>query len=350
MVLKRLFLNACLVAGLLCLIHPASAQQDIFNVIFHGKVVLENGSIPPQSVGIERFCSDNSGTAPGPPTNKNGEYSWAVVIDTTNTRNCRLHAILKGYKSTSVDVNFNNYFTNSKSTGMQELPNIVLVPDFQDPSTLIITNVGVPQKSLPAWKAGMKALEASDFTEAARQIEEAMKTAPKFSLGWQTLGVVYAREAKLEDARGAFQHAIEVDPKLLPPYVTLARVCVRINDWPCVAKASGDLLTMDLKKVYASETYLHQAVARFGLKDLPGAESSIQEALRLDPLHKNPRAEYVLGRILEAKGDLNGATEHMLKYLELAPTARDGDQIRAHMQIMGGPEAATAQQPALELP
>jgi hypothetical protein len=84
------------------------------------------------------------------------------------------------------------------------------------------------------------------------------------------------------------------------------------------------------------------------LKDLNGAEMSIQEAIRLDAGHKKPREEYVLGRILEAKGDVNGAREHMKKYLELEPAPLDVDRVKTHLENLGKPEAGVVD-PSLEV-
>jgi Tfp pilus assembly protein PilF len=62
---------------------------------------------------------------------------------------------------------------------------------------------------------------------------------------------------------------------------------------------------------------------------------------------KIPRAEYALGRILEAKGNAAGAREHMSKYLDLDKNAPDAELIRAHMENMGKPDAAGTE-PELE--
>jgi hypothetical protein len=62
---------------------------------------------------------------------------------------------------------------------------------------------------------------------------------------------------------------------------------------------------------------LHRAFALYALKDLDGALASVEEVLKLDPQHKRPREEYVLGRVLKAKGDTAGAQEHMAQYLKL---------------------------------
>jgi hypothetical protein len=47
----------------------------------------------------------------------------------------------------------------------------------------------------------------------------------------------------------------------------------------------------------------------------------------------------VLGRILEAKGDVAGAKEHMAKYLQLEPAPVDVDLVRGHIDHLGKPEA-----------
>jgi hypothetical protein len=62
-----------------------------------------------------------------------------------------------------------------------------------------------------------------------------------------------------------------------------------------------------------------------------------------------PRAEYILGRILEAKGDSAGANQHISKYLELDAQAVDAAAVREHLQNIGKADAA-GNAPPLELP
>ncbi|HSP66974.1 MAG TPA: tetratricopeptide repeat protein, partial [Bryobacteraceae bacterium] len=178
---------------------------------------------------------------------------------------------------------------------------------------------------------------------AATQMQAAVAAAPKFAVGWHALGVVQERLEKLAEARSAYEHALEADPKMLPPYITLARLCLKTKDWQCAAKASEALIKADSKKT-VTEIYLHQAVARYQLKDLDGATASVQEAVQ----RKIPRAEYVLGRILEAKGDAAGAREHMAKYLDMDKNAPDAELIRVHLQNIGKADAGGVE-PELEV-
>jgi tetratricopeptide (TPR) repeat protein len=336
----RLALSFSLVAVLFCSIEPAAAT--VYPIIVKGKVTMEDGSPPPSSVGIERICSDVAGSAPGPTTNKKGEYLWRMDVDPLAVRSCFLRATQRGYTSTTIDI---SALDTTKT--IAELPPLVLSARGSDPSAIDVSSDNIPLRAKSSFSAAMKALDKPDYTEAASQLEKAVSASPKFAEGWHALGAVDERLDKPAEARAAYEHAIAADPKFFKPYVLLARVCIKTADWQCAATTAEALIKSDKKQQYP-EIYVHQAVARYQQKDLAGAETSIQEAIRLDPGRKRPREEYVLGRILEAKGDLNGAREHMMKYLELEPTPLDVDRVKAHLSTLGKPEAAAAD-PQLEL-
>ena len=336
----RLVLSLLVVAVLLCCLRSAAAA--VYPVIVKGKVTMEDGSPPPFTAGIERVCSDVAGSAPGPTTNKKGEYLWRMDVDPLAVRSCFLRATQKGYVSTTIDI---SALDTTKTVA--ELPPLVLSVRGSDPAAIDVSDSNIPLRSKSSFSAAMKALDKPDYAEAASQLEKAVNASPKFSEGWHALGAVDERLNKPADARAAYEHAVEADPKFFKPYVMLARVCIKTSDWACAGHAADALIKADKKAQYP-EIYIHQAVARYQQKDLAGAEMSIQEAIRLDPGHKKPREEYILGRILEAKGDINGAREHMAKYLELEPAPLDVDQVNAHLKSLGTPQAA-AVDPQLEV-
>jgi cytochrome c-type biogenesis protein CcmH/NrfG len=338
MVSIRTVSGVCFVAGLLCFIPPAAA--DTWFLILQGKVVMTDGSPPPQSVGIERVCTDTYGSAPGPLTDKKtGAYVWRMEVDPLYTRQCVLRATLKGYSSSAISI------SDLKEQSDPHMVPLVLTPMAGDPNKLTLSNDDIPSKASAAWKAALKAMDSQNLSEVVNQLKMAVQAAPKFAQGWSVLGVVYVNQDKPADARDAFAHAIAADPKVLAPYVSLTRLCITAKDWDCAAKYSDALVKLDSKKDWP-EIYLHQAVARYWMKDLDGAKASAEKALSLDKVHH--RAEYILGRILEAKGDISGAREHMMKYLELDPLASDAAQVKAHIENLGKP-AAGAAEPALEV-
>jgi len=339
-------MRALWVLGLVSLVFSFTrpATGDTYHVIVSGKVTLEDGSAPPFTVGIERVCSDLQGSAPGPITNKKGEFLWNMEMDAFRSRACWIRATHAGYISTSVDISGINVTSHDPT---HTLPALVISKKLPDPYAIITKTDDIPFRARSSFDAAMKDLDTPNYADAATQLEASVKTSPKFAEGWHALGIIDERLNKMAEARDAYEHAIKSNAKFVLPYITLARLCLKTKDWDCAAKNAGDGIKVDLKHLYP-ELYLHQAVAQYGLKDLNGAEASVQEAIRLDPLHHLPREEYVLGRILEAKGDANGAKEHMANYLKLEPAPPDVELVKGHLDNLGKPEAASVD-PQLEV-
>jgi hypothetical protein len=337
MIPQRVFPGVLVIVGLSCVTTPVVAE--VYPLILRGKVMMKDGSPPPKSVSIQRLCSDESGSAPGPLTNKNGEYLWRMDVDPMRTRACHLEATLPGYSSSRVDISALNGYTDTSQT----LPPIVLSNKDADPYT-IVESTAVPSKSGKEWKAAMKAVDAGNTTDAISQVQAAVNNSPKFAAGWHTLGILYQSIGKFAEAKDAWQHAVEADPKMLHAYVGLLRMCMNTKDWPGAVTAGDGLIKADAKKLFP-EVHLHLAVAHYGLKEFDPALASAQDALRAEP--QKARAEYVIGRILEAKGDIPGAREHMTKYVSLDPNVADIELVKKHIEYLGKPEAATVD-PSLE--
>ena len=336
MATMRVFLGTCLAASLFCSVRPASAE--VYSLIIRGKVTMPDGSPPPFTVSIERVCTDLQGSAPGPLTNKKGEYTWRMDVDPLNTRKCQLQASHPGYVSTNIDISALDGYINTVTT----LDPLVLMNKVSDPYSITTSASNVPSRTGSAWKAAMKALDDRNLPEAETQLKAVVAGSPKFATAWHGLGVVEEYQDKLAEARDAYQHAIDADPKMFAAYVTLTRASLKAKDWEGAAKTADSLIKADSKKTYP-EIYLHLAVARYELKDLDGAAASAQEAIK----SKIPRAEYVLGRTLEAKGDAAGAREHIAKYLDEDKKTPDAEIIRAELENIGKP-GASGVEPELE--
>jgi len=325
MAAMRLLLVLCLVS---VFVYPVVGEE--YPVILRGRVTMPDGTPPSFTVALERVCSDTSGSAPGPLANKKGEYIWTMMVDPMRTRACVIQATHPGYSSSSIDISAFNGYINTNL----DMPPIIIMSRALDPYAIIISESDVPLHAIPKWKSAMKLLEAGKNSEARQQFQAAVEAAPKFAMGWHAIGVLSEYISMPKDAREAYQHAIEADPKQLPPYMTLVRLCIKGKDWECAANTADALLKVDKKHMYP-DIHLHAAVALYGLKRLDEAESQAREALRLDAYHVRPRSEYVLGRILEAKGDIEGAREHIQKYLELDKRAPDAEAIRARLPNLG---------------
>lgn len=337
---RRIPIIVYAVAGLAIFANLASGEN--YPVVLRGKVTMPDGSPPPITVGMERVCSDVTGSKPGPLTNKKGEYLWRMDVDPMRSRSCYIQATHAGYVSNTIDISALNGYLDPNIN----LDPIVIRRRDEDPYYIVFKESDVPAHAKSKWKAATKALDTGDYAEARQHFQAVVEAAPKFAAGWHALGVVLEYVGMQKEAREAYEHAITFDSKLLPPHMTLLRLCIKTKDWDCAAKAADELIKIDRKLLYP-DVHIHRAVALYGLKDLDGAKASAEEAIRLDPNKQRPRAEYVLGRILEAKGDLEGARLHMSKYLELQKKAPDADLIRLHIQNLGKPEIPGAE-PELE--
>lgn len=330
-------------------LHAQEALQDVVTVIMEGKVVMPDGTPPPKSVGIERVCSDVNGSAPGPITDKKGHYSWSQKLNPAVQRACYMRATLDGFTSTVFDLGDLKLADYTAGTNRVQLPDFVLSPrDSGAANTIALVSLNeVPGKAREAYKLASKALDADNVDEGIRQLKIAVAAVPKFADGWNNLGSAYERQRMLTDAKDALQHAIEANPKAPAPYLRLARVANRLGDWDLAAKSEGSLLAIE--KRFYPEVYLQQAITRFGMKDLAGAEESIKTLQSMDLAHKQVRSEYILGRIELAKGDVPGAKEHIANYVKLDPTSPDIQKIEAQLSILGTSAAAPTDVP-LERP
>jgi hypothetical protein len=320
--------------------------QDVQTIIMEGNVVMADGTPPPKSVGIERVCSDTNGDAPGPTTDKKGHYTWSQKLAPDVQRSCFMRATLTGFSSTRFDLGDMKLADFTAGTNRVQIPTLVLSPkDTGVANDVSLMNPSeVPGKARDAYKLASKALDANNVEEGMRQLKIVVAAAPKFADGWSNLGAVYERQRMLPDAKDALQHAIEANPKAPGPYLRLARVANKLGDWDTAVKSEDSLLAIE--KRFYPEIYLQQAITRFEKKDLAGAEESIKTLQSMDPAHKQLRAEYVLGRIALAKGDLPAAKEHIASYIVLDPAAPDVPRIQALLETL---ETGAASQTDLPL-
>jgi Flp pilus assembly protein TadD len=328
-----------LIPALLIALSAAPLFSQAVPVTFRGKVQMADGAAPGKSVGIQKICTN--ATTPGPLTDKQGVYLWRIDVDFMSTRRCFIEATLPGYESTQIDISSVN-----PSAGINvDLKPITLTLKGSNPYQLGAEQKDIPGKGSAEFNSAMKALNSGNNAEAIKQLQAATASNPKFAMAWHNLGVLLDFERKWPEAEAAYNHAIEANPKLLTPYVALARVQSKQSNWDGVVKTVTAFLPND-KNLIFPEMSLHQAVAQYNLKDLASAETAAKAALNPKAKQSANRAEYVLGRILEAKGDTAGAKEHMNHYLELAPSVGDADSIKAHIASMGQPGAP---EPQLEI-
>ncbi len=206
----------------------------------------------------------------------------------------------------------------------------------------------VPSAAQRDWVRAQDAVHKGRWADAERSLKAATTAAPKFARGWEGLAVVLERENKPAEAWKDYKLAIEADPKLLGPYLPLARLSVEVKDWETAAQVTEELIKRDTMKQYAEARLIH-AMARYQMKDYDGAVASATETIKMDPKNKLPTAEELLGLSFAAKGDYDSARQHLNRYLELMPHLANIEELKAYNDNLGKTDAAKAPPPDVAL-
>lgn len=342
-------------------------QRPIF---LSGRVMMEDGTPPPDSVVIERVCSGV--VRPEAYTDSKGHFSLqlgqntAVIADASvgaanspldswsqqaggfsasgrglserDLMACELRASLPGYRSNIVSL------AGRRSMDNPEVGTIVLRRLGQvEGTTISFTSLQAPKDARKALEKGREAVGKKKYAEARAQFEKAVQLYPNYAAAWFELGMIHEREKDIEPARRAYREALRADSKFVKPYLQLAVLSAQERKWEEVAETAGRVLK--LNPLDFPSAYFYHSVANLNLKNLDVAEKSAREALRLDAQGRVPKAEHLLGVILANKRDYSGAVEHIKLYLERAPDASDADAVRKQLVEIEKVAAARSAEP-----
>jgi tetratricopeptide (TPR) repeat protein len=353
-------------------------QRGIF---LEGKVVLDDGTPPPDNIVIERVC--NGRGRPEAYTNSKGQFSFqvgqnsAIMSDASvsgpgqyggitganrsnnsslgsSTRGgggmndnalmgCELRAALPGFTSSTVNLTGHRSLDNP-DVGTIILHRLAKVDGF----TFSATSAYAPKDAKKAYEKGREALKKEKTEEAEKQFTKAVDVYPKYAMAWYELGRLYEDQKKTDEAQKAFEASLKADSKYVSPYAELTRMAAKKQDWEHTLEYSEKLLK--LNPYVSPEVYFYSAVANYNLKNFDAAEVSTRAALKMDTDHRSPRLNQLMGVILAQKQDYAGAADNLKTYLALAPDSADAPQVKKQLAdiekaMQPGDEAAKKDQP-----
>ncbi len=333
---------------------PIGEQQTPFPeiqrpIFLSGKVVIQDGTPPPESAVIERVCNgvvrpeaytdtrgrfsfqlgqntsymadasvgaDSGFGNPGSRTSGMGGFNSGSGISERDLWGCEIRASLAGYTSDVISLG------GRRSLDNPELGTIVLHRFGNvEGTTISMTSLQAPKDAKKAFDKGRDSMKKEKWTDGQKQFEKAVGLYPRYAAAWFELGVALEKSGNTAKAREAYAKALESDPKYVNPYVQLTSIAARESNWQETADTAARALRLDPYNY--PNIYFYDAVAEFNLQHLDDAEKSAREALKLDPQHRIPAVNHILGVILARKGDFKGAAEFMKTYLKLAPAAND---------------------------
>lgn len=206
-------------------------------------------------------------------------------------------------------------------------------------AVIVLKRVGAPQgssvsltalKAAPqarkAYENGVAAMLRKKWGAAQKELERAVAIYPEYAPAWSDLGEALTEQSESREARAAWEHAVEADPRYLRPYQQLAKLALEEGRNADALRIADRAVQM--RPVEFPGIYYYDAVANYNLKNLDVAEKRVRRAIELDFAREIPLAESLLGSVLAAKGDYKGALEHLRTYLDLSPEATDAAEVQ----------------------
>jgi tetratricopeptide (TPR) repeat protein len=313
---------------------------------------MEDGSAPPESVSVLRVCSGNprpiaytdskgrfdfqlSGSnstvladastdrsAPTDARNQDPTYAAATVgLGLRRFAGCRLMADLVGYHSDVIELD-EWHLGDNPNLGTIVLRRIGNV----EGASISATGLQAPRDSKKSYEKGLEEEKKQKWAQAQAQFEKAVAGYQNYAAAWFELGSAYQQQGDKAKAREAYRKSLEADRKFLKPYLPLCAMAFDDKNWGETISLTDTLTRLDPGDYPLA--YLFNAMANFSLGQVGQAEKSARQAVKIDTLHRVPRAEYVLGRILLARRDYDEALPLLKSYLQRAPDARDGEAIK----------------------
>jgi len=173
-----------------------------------------------------------------------------------------------------------------------------------------------PKNALYQYWLGRLDYDAQQYDSAIDRLDKAIQLDPGLARAYDTLGLCYDYEAKLDRARASFQHAVALNEKLTHP-----------SPWPHLDYA---ILLRETNDLAEAERQLHQALGyddRFApayyhlglLQEIqsryPEAIQSLEKAAALDLVYPEPH--FALARIFSKTGRKEEAKRQVETYRQL---------------------------------
>ena len=336
---------------------PSSVPQPIF---ISGRVMLEEGTPPPESAVIETSCNgrnhsegytDSKGYFALELGARNGliqDASELSSFHTTSATNmtggnsgsgspgssqaaerkymgCDLQAKLAGFRSQTVAL------TGRRAMDNPDVGTILLHRNgpAEEGQTISAVSLAAPKDAKKAYDKGLEAIRKKKFDDARTSFEKAVEAYPRYATAWYELGLLQAGQGKPDMARSYFDKALECDPKYVQSYLQISILELQASRWRSLADVTDRLLKLD--PFDYPQAFFFNSLANFNLQRFDAAEKSALAAERLDTRHAIPKVSHLLGLLLAIKRDYPGAAEHFKTYLKFAPDADDAAKVRTQL-------------------
>ena len=343
---------------------PSQPREDLV-MFLRGRVATNDGAPVPYDVVVERVCNnsvrqqvyasphgdfsmqlgsraDSFLDATGDRASQDGVASKASVtgISRRELANCELRASASGFRSSVISLmEFN---TPDRNIDVGSI--VVQRATKMEGTTLSATPYKAPRDARRAYEKGLEAKKNGKFANARKYFAQAVQIYPRYADAWFQLGTVLQKENRIDAARTAYIQATTIDTKFLPPYLSLALMAIEAENWTEVLTLTGHILDLDpvnqaavtgyildLDPLNSPWAYFYNSVANYKLNKFEDAEKSAVKAEHVDLHNRFPQLHLLLAKLFAQKKNYAAAILEIRTYLELAPHAKDADQMREQL-------------------
>ena len=334
-------------------------------MFLRGRVATPDGTAIPNDMLVERVCNnsvrqqvyaslhgdfsmqlgsrtDSFTDASGDPASPYGAAGKDSLmgIPRRELTNCEIRTSASGFRPAVISLLDPDAFGGSIDVGVIVVQRATKIEGM----TLSATPYKAPKDARRAYEKGLQSERGGKLADAHKYFETAVKIYPSFADAWFQLGTVLQKESQNDAARTAYIQATTIDSKFVPPYLSLASMAYEAENWTEVLKFTGRIMDLDplnhaaatayildLDPLNYAGAYFYNAVANYKVNKIEDAERSALKAEHLDLRTHFPQLHLLLAEIFARKNNYAMAISEIQAYLELAPHAKDADQVREQL-------------------
>jgi Tfp pilus assembly protein PilF len=322
-----------------------------------GRVVLADGSPPPDFAQIETICGGQRHLQGK--TKQDGVFQFTLGRDPTETitsardsqpvgitsdtfgraeggavdslghvdlTSCEVRAVLPGYTSSVIQLGRRSVFESP------DIGNIILTPYGKDGDPSIsATTLKAPKEAKKAYEKGLKETRGDKpkWDKAAKELGKAVEVYPQFAEAWYELGEVRLRLQDVEQAKQAFQRSIEADANLQKPYPPLSLIELKLGNKEEAARLADKVVSLNPG---LTEAHFYAAMAHFMLGNLDRAGEAALMVKKQGGEQRYPRALVILGDYFAQKQDFAASAQAYQQYVELEPNTPMAEEARKRLE------------------
>jgi len=329
-----------------------------------GKVLMDDGSLPPNGVVLEMLCGGVARTEGH--TDAKGGFGFELghddlvqdassnahatvnpnqpVISTNDLgadpnrpyRNCEIRGNLPGYRSESILLATYRPGENSNigTILLHRMGNV-------EGSVISANTASAPRNATKEYEKGLDLVKKGNVTDAVQSFNKAVAVYPEFAAAWFELGKLQLGMQQTVDAQKSFEAAVKAEPKFINPYLQLSQLAFKAKNWEQLVDITDRLLKLDAFDF--PQEYYYNGLANYTLQRAEPAEKSLRETIKLDTANHYPKAHQFLAAILVAKKDYANGAEELRSYLKYVPDAADARTVRRQLSELEKLTTASAQ-------